>query len=171
MQKIACLEVGQYECGQGGGGCWQVNFTGQHSFCIFGQPTQGSRSTGNSVVAPFTFITRIFLCIENKAHHNESIKWLGIWTNKQTAARIMVVASPKAQNNFYGNVPQNRLYVGAWDARFDLQTNTIQRNSCPLLRLGSTKQDSEWNPVDNHYTMNSLIISGLSSAISCCQRR
>ena len=57
MQKIACLEVGQYECGQGGGGCWQVNFTGQHSFCIFGQPTQGSRSTGNSVVAPFTFVT------------------------------------------------------------------------------------------------------------------
>ena len=39
----------------GGGGCWQVNFTGQHSFCIFGQPAQGSRSTGNSVAARFTY--------------------------------------------------------------------------------------------------------------------
>ena len=40
----------------GGGACWQVNFTGQHSFCIFGQPALGSPSSGNSVVASFTFM-------------------------------------------------------------------------------------------------------------------
>ena len=40
---IACPEVGQYECGQGEEACWQVNFTGQHSFCIFGQTPRRGR--------------------------------------------------------------------------------------------------------------------------------
>ena len=43
---IVCLRMWA-----GGGPHWQVNFTGQHSFCIFGQTARGSRYTGNSVVS------------------------------------------------------------------------------------------------------------------------
>ena len=59
----------------GGGECWQVNFTGQHSFCIFGQPAQGSRYTGNPVAARFTTRNSLFYLWE-VIEYNQ--KWSGV---------------------------------------------------------------------------------------------
>ena len=62
MQRIACLEVGQYECGQGEGDVGRLISQANIRFAYLDSHSAGVMFTGNSVAARFTYIPQSKLC-------------------------------------------------------------------------------------------------------------
>ena len=78
MQKIACLEVGQYECGQGEGDVGRLISQANIRFAYLDSQRRGRVLQEILKWHPSHLSQEFFLCIEIIVHHNETIKLSGI---------------------------------------------------------------------------------------------